>query len=561
MGANLLQRKESIDMTKGEAKPNTNSGLTRRDFLGTSVAAIGVAALPFGTTVAQGGAKYTRCNVMSEGGQRALKTYAKGVEAMLKLPADHPHNWFRNAFVHLMDCPHGNWWFYVWHRGFLGYFEQTIRALSKDDTFAIPYWDWTTLPQIPDSMFNGVLTPNDHAFEPYTANLAVFTSFIKPALESYWKSLNPAQLAQLKTRGYDTLDKMWLDVTGEMPGGTSENRSYAPTCGSRYLTRDNPKLDDRTAQDVKPFIVYSGLLAPDFYNPETYLSFNSSKTPSHNTQPTRDSFSVLEGLPHNKVHNYIGGVGAIDPGPYGCMTNNLSPIDPIFFLHHSNMDRLWDVWTRKQKIRNQPHLPNQQDMPVYAKEPFLFYVNAKGEYVGESHAGDYLDMGRWEYDYEPGGFGEKVVTPPAARLATPVHHSFLGAVRGNTASAAVPGEAVKNHLAEGLAATMFVQVTIPRSQMPTSGRDFDVIIGAPANGTEIGTDSPYYAGTISFFGGMPGMKGMAEDATFTIPLPQQAQAFHALAATRNSSVNIRLVPSYGHGQKAPTIKAASVLLR
>jgi tyrosinase len=68
----------------------------------------------------------------------ALASYAKGVEAMLKLPADHPHNWFRNAFVHLMDCPHGNWWFYVWHRGYLGYFEQTIRSLSGDADFALP---------------------------------------------------------------------------------------------------------------------------------------------------------------------------------------------------------------------------------------------------------------------------------------------------------------------------------------------------------------------------------------------------------------------------------------
>lgn len=57
-----------------------------------------------------------------------LASYAKGVEAMLKLPADHPQNWFRNAFIHLMDCPHGNWWFYVWHRGYLGYFERTIQT-------------------------------------------------------------------------------------------------------------------------------------------------------------------------------------------------------------------------------------------------------------------------------------------------------------------------------------------------------------------------------------------------------------------------------------------------
>lgn len=317
----------------------TKSGVTRRDFIKTGIAAVGAATLRFGDLAAQNAAKYTRYNVTSEGGKKALASYAKGVEAMLKLPADHPQNWFRNAFIHLMDCPHGNWWFYVWHRGYLGYFEQTIRNLSGDDKFAIPYWDWTTLPQIPDSMFEGVLTPQNRAFEPYTSNLAVFTSFIQPALAAYWKTLDAGQLAQLKTRGYTSLDSVWNDVTGFDPSqsnGISGNMACANTCGSRYLTRDNPKLDKNTAYDVSPFVVYSGMLPTDFYNPETYLSFNSSKTPSHNTAPGRQSFSVLEGLPHNKVHNYIGGVGPLDPGPYGNMTNFLSPVDPIFFLHHSN---------------------------------------------------------------------------------------------------------------------------------------------------------------------------------------------------------------------------------
>jgi tyrosinase len=120
---------------------------TRRDFLATAAAAAAT-ALPFAPSRAA--AKYTRYNVTSPEGQKMLGSYAKGIEAMLKLPADHPQNWFRNAFTHLMDCPHGNWWFYVWHRGYVGYFERTIRALSGDDSFAIPYWDWTQLPQIPD---------------------------------------------------------------------------------------------------------------------------------------------------------------------------------------------------------------------------------------------------------------------------------------------------------------------------------------------------------------------------------------------------------------------------
>src|ERR1700674_2254856 len=179
----------------------TNSSLPRRDLFKTTIAAVGAAALSR-FAAAQGSAKYTRYNVMINGGRMELASYAKGVEAMLKLPADHPQNWFRNAFIHLMDCPHGNWWFYVWHRAYLGYFEQTIRNLSGDNTFAMPYWDWTTLPQIPDSMFDGVLTPQNDKFDPFTRNLGEFTSFIQPALTSYWKSLDSGQVEQLKVRGY-----------------------------------------------------------------------------------------------------------------------------------------------------------------------------------------------------------------------------------------------------------------------------------------------------------------------------------------------------------------------
>jgi tyrosinase len=148
------------------ARSEDASELTRRHFLRTSIAAVGAASLPLATLAAPGSAKYTRYNIMSGGGKKALVSYAKGVEAMLKLPANHPQNWFRNAFIHLMDRPHGNWWFYVWHRGYLGYFEQTIRNLSGDDTFAMPYWDWTALPQIPDPMFDGVLNARDKAFDP-----------------------------------------------------------------------------------------------------------------------------------------------------------------------------------------------------------------------------------------------------------------------------------------------------------------------------------------------------------------------------------------------------------
>ena len=44
---------------------------------------------------------------------------------------------------------------------------------------------------------------------------------------------------------------------------------------------------------------------------------------------------LLEGTPHNNVHNQIDGT----------MGTLLSPLDPIFWLHHANVDRLWASWS------------------------------------------------------------------------------------------------------------------------------------------------------------------------------------------------------------------------
>jgi tyrosinase len=48
---------------------------------------------------------------------------------------------------------------------------------------------------------------------------------------------------------------------------------------------------------------------------------------------------------HNRVHVWIGG----DMAPAS------SPNDPVFFLNHCNVDRLWTAW--QQKHPNIPYLP------------------------------------------------------------------------------------------------------------------------------------------------------------------------------------------------------------
>jgi tyrosinase len=525
-----------------------NTPIRRRQFLSTALAAAAVSRS--GADLAWGATKYTRYNVTSAGGQKALASYAKGIAAMLKLPAAHPQNWFRNAFSHLMDCPHGNWWFYVWHRGYLGHFEETIRNLSGDPAFALPYWDWTTLPQLPDSMFNGVLTPTDKAYEPYTKDLNTFTGFIKPAVTTYWNGLSAPQKNQLSIRGYKTFDDMWNDVTGN---GVPGNAGFAQTSKARYPTRTNPKLDKDVAYDCSPFVVYSGLWPTLFSDPSANVSFTSSRTPSHNSPA--GSFSVLEGMAHNQTHNFIGGVPTSNPGPYGDMTNFLSPGDPIFFLHHANMDRLWDIWTRKQISGNKPILPPQPDLGTLSSEPFLFFVDGKGGFVNNGKAGDYLSVDRFQYGYEP-GFGEDAIQPTSHITMTSLKAPAQGKMTANIASITVPAAAVRAHLAESRGASLILTVTLQRPA--GSARAFTVLVGAPQEAANVTTDSPNYAGTISFFGKTMEMSGMPQETTFSVPLPRSPAAFRTLSATAGSSVSVRLVPAGGAGGPAPVLRSATV---
>ena len=56
----------------------------------------------------------------------------------------------------------------------------------------------------------------------------------------------------------------------------------------------------------------------------------------------------LESQPHNLVHDAIGGLMG-DP--------NTAGLDPIFWLHHANVDRLWQVWVEQPAAAGNPNTP------------------------------------------------------------------------------------------------------------------------------------------------------------------------------------------------------------
>jgi hypothetical protein len=93
----------------------------------------------------------------------------------------------------------------------------------------------------------------------------------------------------------------------------------------------------------------------------------------------------LEQTPHNVIHGAIGG-WMNDP--------NMSARDPIFYLHHANIDRLWNLWLRKGGGRQNP----MGDM-TWMNQPFEFF-DENGTKVTLSSK-DVLDMfGQLSYCYD-----------------------------------------------------------------------------------------------------------------------------------------------------------------
>ncbi|HEX4302254.1 MAG TPA: tyrosinase family protein [Rhizomicrobium sp.] len=509
-------------------------GVSRRVFLGTATAAAGASMLPAYAAPAKAGAKYTRYSATTPQGKAMLASYGIAVGKMLKLDPTDPHCWFRNAFVHAMDCPHGNWWFFTWHRPFVGYFEEVVRQYSGNKDFAFPYWDWTKLPAIPAEMFDGPLDPTSAAYDPYISSFDTFFKHMNPAMETYWRGLSPAQLSQLNTRGMPTLKSLWDQVKGNPDVGAM----YAKTPNARWITKASPSLDAKTKVTVSLPTILQGLSPTTFTTTSTVTGFNSIQTPSHNTQPSGGNvFAVLEGQPHNKTHNNIGGVGHIPNDQYynfGYMADNLSPVDPIFFLHHSNMDRLWDVWTRKQQAQHLPYLPTGADWTTFAQEPFLFYIDANGTPAMRKNAGESVEIGGFDYDYQP-GMGEAIVRSPQVVAAALAH--FQGSVSGGEGSVAVPPSQLR-------AGKLVASITIPHPMSGSAPREFDVLINAPPGTQSVGADSPFFAGTISFFGFMPGMTSM--DVTFQVPLDKLPPAAKGKPL---GSLVFTVVPS---GAAAPT---------
>lgn len=101
--------------------------------------------------------------------------------------------------------------------------------------------------------------------------------------------------------------------------------------------------------------------------------------------------SRLEGTPHGPIHNYVGGRNGSRGGDMSDFET--AARDPIFFAHHGNLDRLWEIW------RQDPaHRKTEPDTKDFRQHPFLFtWLDGK---TIEVHAEETLDASKLGYAYD-----------------------------------------------------------------------------------------------------------------------------------------------------------------
>lgn len=205
-----------------------------------------------------------------------LETYARGVQLMKDLDTagtPNPQSWRWAANTHGIDtatparpawgqCQHQALFFLPWHRAYLAWFEGTVRELTGEDDWALPYWDYS-----------------------------------HPASDRHI----PAEFT-VTTRTVDgeVVDNVLYSLNRSADPMPLENVDLRPALSQPYFVRE---------------MQYGfGGVVPDRYP------------------------GIAEQIPHNFIHVDIGGQRGEMRSPA------TAGRDAIFWLHHSNVDRIWEMW-------------------------------------------------------------------------------------------------------------------------------------------------------------------------------------------------------------------------
>ncbi|KAG9238946.1 tyrosinase precursor [Amylocarpus encephaloides] len=266
-------------------------------------------------------------------------------------------------------CTHTSILFAPWHRPYLAVFEQALYASVQKvaaqfpaetraryqkvaSTFRVPYWDWAAEAPAGDTNFpRAVGSPNISVVTPQSNGQSV--QIPNPLYSHKFNPLNPIN-GDFFTSWQNTLRH---PTSTRATNATSNDRQVFAAVASQFTSLQgnvNILLNDPNYKDFDAF----------------------SNHAWQDGQP--GSFASIEDI-HNSIHGDIG-------GPTGHMSRlEYSSFDPVFWLHHTNVDRLFAIWQVLNPSSYTIDKPSQSGTFVRARRaketkdtPLAPFVNSTG---------------------------------------------------------------------------------------------------------------------------------------------------------------------------------------
>ncbi|KZV64758.1 Di-copper centre-containing protein [Peniophora sp. CONT] len=221
-------------------------------------------------------------------------------------------------------CTHGMVTFPTWHRPYVVLYEQILQQHAVNiaseyrdagkfteaaKTLRVPYWDWASSdgavppPAIITEPLLNILRPPDGAVHAIANPLLKYT--FHPVHDSFCPPIFTSPT---------TLRHPRLNANGEYESDVESLQ--------QCLNQEHEQTMYKT---------YMMLISL-----HTWPLFSNHRTNPPNAQP--GVANSLESV-HDSIHRYVGGKG---PGHMGA--TSMAGFDPIFFLHHCNVDRMLSLW-------------------------------------------------------------------------------------------------------------------------------------------------------------------------------------------------------------------------
>ncbi|KAL7582647.1 hypothetical protein Lser_V15G45500 [Lactuca serriola] len=282
-----------------------------------------------------------------------IAKYQQAIQAMKDLPEDHPHSWKQQGKIHCAYCNggynqeqsgypnlqlqiHNSWLFFPFHRWYLYFYEKILGKLINDPTFALPYWNWDNP--------TGMVIPA--MFEQNSKTNSLFD----PLRDA--KHLPPS-IFDVEYAGADTgatcIDQIAINLSSMYRQMVTNSTDTKRFFGGEFVAGNDP-------------------LASEF----------------------NVAGSVEAGV-HTAAHRWVGNSRMANSEDMGNFYS--AGYDPLFYVHHANVDRMWQIWKDIDKKTHKD--PTSGD---WLNASYVFYD--ENENLVRVYNRDCVDINRMGYDYE-----------------------------------------------------------------------------------------------------------------------------------------------------------------